>query len=499
MIAPWLFDNPILIKHLRSRLRRTHVTSLVLVVVIICGCLLWAGFQGGNFLQQGGLFVTYFALQGLALHLSGMSQVASSIGQVNDSGVLDFHRISPLPPSTTALGFVLGAPIREYLVALLIVPFSLFAAVAGKPGFFGFVATGLVLLSTTWLFHLLAMTAGLLAPRGKTRGTNTGLTLLVVFCSLSSPNVVQGIPIPGLLTAGPTVMEALDWNNLRGLAGGNWPKFFGIELPLWVQSLIYQWPLIVFLSIPVVRRMRSAEASLYSKRTAVAFLGTISLLNMGGIVGNNNVKAEWVIPSLLYLNWVTAMVITMAITPQSGMFQNHLRRSHRHNLSRPPLWADESSNHAAVLLLAGLTYVMVQCVESFVPKAPGAAQNRDFLIPTITAVSTIIYFGFAAQFFAIRSGRQGKIMLFMFLFFVWLLPLILGALCAGPFGANVGNTVASVSPVMGIATHSPIALGTSCGLALLFGAALHREESRLWSKLHQNATVPTAEPESAWS
>src|SRR5205823_5777021 len=147
----------------------------------------------------------------------------------------------------------------------------------------GFITTGLVLLSTTWLFHLVALTAGLLAPRGKTRGTNTALTLFIVFCSLTSSNVAQGIPIPGLLTSGPTVMEAMGWNNRPGM-----PTFFGIDLPLWFQSLIYQWPLIVFLAIPVVRRMRSAEATLYSKRTAVAFLGTISVLNMGGIVGNNN-------------------------------------------------------------------------------------------------------------------------------------------------------------------------------------------------------------------
>ena len=120
MIAPWLFDNPILIKHLRSRLRRTQATSLALVVLVVCVCLLWAGFQGLG-MKDGGLFVAFFSLQGLALHLAGMSQVASSIGQVNDSGVLDFHRISPLPPTTTALGFVLGAPIREYFVALLIV------------------------------------------------------------------------------------------------------------------------------------------------------------------------------------------------------------------------------------------------------------------------------------------------------------------------------------------------------------------------------------------
>ncbi len=500
MIAPWLFDNPILIKHIRSRLRRAQAMSLALVVVVICLCLLWAAFQGrGEFLKTGNLFVTFFCLQGLALHLIGMGQVSSSIGQVNDSGVLDFHRISPLSPTTTTLGFLLGAPIREYFAALLVVPFSLFAATVGKPGFFGFVATGLVLLSATLLFHLLALTAGLLAPRGKTRGTNIGLTMIVIFCSMSYANVAQGIPIPGLLSAFPSVLEALNWNDPRALAIANWPTFFGLELPLCVQSLIYQWPLIVFLAIPVVRRMRSAEAALYSKSTAVAFLATISLLNMGGIIGHKNLKPEWVIPSLLYLNLFTSLFITLAITPSLSTFHNHLRRAHKHKLSRPSVWTDESSNRAAVLLLAVLTFALVQCVELFVPKAPGAVPaGGDFLIPTITAVATIAYFGFAAQYFAIRLGPKGKIALTMFLFFVWLVPLILGALCSATLGGDAGKMVAAVSPVWGIASHSPVALGTSCVLTVLFGICLLREEARLWASIHSEATTPLTEAESAW-
>jgi hypothetical protein len=123
---------------------------------------------------------------------------------------------------------------------------------------------------------------------------------------------------------------------------------------------------------------------------------------------------------------------------------------------------------------------------------------RDFLVPTMTAVATIAYFGFAAQLFAIRMGRQAKTTLFGFLCFVWLMPLMLGGLCAATIGADVGNTIAAVSPVWGIATHSPIALGASCGLAVLFGRALLREETRLWSKVKNKGTTAVAEPESVW-
>ena len=40
------------------------------------------------------------------------------------SGILDFHRVSPLTPTELTLGFFFGAPIREYLLFAATLPFS---------------------------------------------------------------------------------------------------------------------------------------------------------------------------------------------------------------------------------------------------------------------------------------------------------------------------------------------------------------------------------------
>ena len=486
-----LFDNPILVKHLRSRLRRPQITYLLLVVLVVCGFVMWAGFAGMGF-ELGVPFVLFFLVQGCALHLVGTSQVASSIGQVNDSGILDFHRISPLPPTTTALGFVLGAPIREYLVAFVALPFALCSALLGKPGIMGFLTTTLVLLTTTWLFHLLAMTAGLLAPRGKTRGTNMGLGFLVVVAFFSSSWVQFGLPIPGMLTAGPALFEALaDPQWMLGRA--NWPTFFGIAMPLWTQTLCYQLPLIVFLAIPVVRRMRSSEAALYSKGTAVMFLVVISVLNIGGIVGHKNIQAGWIIPSLLYLNATFAMLLIGAITPEQGAFLNHLRGANKLRLTRPSLWADESSNRSAVIALCGVTYAMVQSVHSLAFAAAGGQGPLDYLTPTGIALATIAYVGFAAQYLRIRMGKKGKGALFVTLFFLWIMPLMAAAVCSLSLGPDVARMVVSVSPFYGIAAGSIASLILSCLLAILYYGLLVREETRAWVKVKDAAMLKDIE------
>ena len=45
-------------------------------------------------------------LQGAVLLLNGPMQVVSSVGEANQSGILDFHRASPRPPTDQALGFL---------------------------------------------------------------------------------------------------------------------------------------------------------------------------------------------------------------------------------------------------------------------------------------------------------------------------------------------------------------------------------------------------------
>ena len=467
-----LADNPVLIKHIRIRLRRPQAIYLGIVVLSLCLCVMWAGWKL-NGLDNGTVFSILVWSMGGVLQLVGTSQVTSSISQTNETGILDFHRIAPLPPHTTALGFVLGGPVREYLIAGMIFPFALFCALAGEPGLSGFAAISIVMLSTTLLFHMLAMNAGLLAKRGKTRGRSMGLAFLLVMASFSTGTVLAGLPIPGLLTVGPTYIEAMGGNRLLN---ATLPTFFGLKLPLFVQSLIYQIPLIVFLSIPIVRRMRSAQASLYSKPAAIGCLAAISVLNLGGIVKHPQLEATTFVPMLLYFSVIVSILLTLAVTPSRSRYLNLVRRSKKLNMLKPSLWQDDSSSRAVLFIFGSFVWATVQLADTFIA---GKAIGQDFLVMTGTAVCVVIYFGSALQFFALKFGHRSRPVLMLFLFLFWLMPLAIAALALSTNHPELAPLIAAMSPIFGIGSGSIPGLIAAVVLGAIFFSLSVREELRI--------------------
>ncbi len=87
-------DNPILVKHLRSRLRKQAVFSSLVVVVLLNLCLVSAGYQLGWY-QSGTVALWLLAMQVTILSILGAGQVNASVGGARISGILDFHRVSP--------------------------------------------------------------------------------------------------------------------------------------------------------------------------------------------------------------------------------------------------------------------------------------------------------------------------------------------------------------------------------------------------------------------
>lgn len=474
-----LTDNPILMRHVRSRLRAPQGTYLIIAVFLLAACLLWAGHSMGA-LNGWSIFLLYYVIQIFVLHFAGTTQVAASISQTNDSGILDFHRVAPLTPTATTMGFVLGAPIREYLVAVVFLPFALFCAIIGQPGLGGYLTSTVVLISTTLLFHSLAMTTGLAVAPGKTRGAAMSVALLLVMAYFTTPLVFeQQIPIPGMLTAGPALAEAV------GVPGGP-PTFFGLALPVFVQSLIYQVPLTTFLMLAAVRRMRSAQAPMYSKTMAVAFLVTVSVLNLGGTVGHRDVDPELIIPIMLYVNCMVSICVTLAITPSLGTYRNCVRRSRKHNMHRPPLWSDGSSNRAVVLAFASVTLAMVQIVKSTV----AAKMDPRFWPQVGTTLFVISYFGSATQFFSLKFPRRWKPVLSLFLFLFWLLPPLVGALVGATFGDDdMAEIIASLSPLWGIGMGTIAGLIWSFVLAGIFYGLMIKEERRCEGELRDASLV----------
>ena len=90
LLRDWL-DNPIFIKHVRSRLRWQHFGASMTVVLVLCICIAWGGYQLDGF-ANGGAFGVLLGLQAVVLVVMGASQVGSSVGAARAS------RHSRLPP-----------------------------------------------------------------------------------------------------------------------------------------------------------------------------------------------------------------------------------------------------------------------------------------------------------------------------------------------------------------------------------------------------------------
>src|ERR1700724_978093 len=128
-----LADNPLFIKHVRSRLRRSTILPSVVVVSFFSMCIIFL--DRSIWKENIGIGShLFFWLQVILLMLMGGSQVASSVAHVKETGILDFHRITPVPASVQVVGFLLGAPIREWLLFAVTLPFALVCAILGPWG-----------------------------------------------------------------------------------------------------------------------------------------------------------------------------------------------------------------------------------------------------------------------------------------------------------------------------------------------------------------------------
>jgi hypothetical protein len=167
-----LANNPLFVKHVRSRLRRSAVLPGIIIVVFLSLCIVWVNSQakGPNDPHPTVGSMIFFWLQGFILVLLGGSQVAAAIAQMKDSGIIDFHRITPLPAPVQTIGIMVGAPIRELILYAVTLPFATYLALDGGIGITNFCKLLLVQLCGALMYYGLALITGLTG--GKARGAS---------------------------------------------------------------------------------------------------------------------------------------------------------------------------------------------------------------------------------------------------------------------------------------------------------------------------------------
>ncbi len=451
----WL-DNPILVKHVRSRLRRQPVVSSLVVIQTLCLCVLWAGFQLNIFIT-GGAFELLVLLQAIILIVMGSSQVSSAVNGARATGVLDFHRVSPLSPTELTLGFFFGAPIREYILFASTLPYAAICLAVGAPTFRGLVQMVILLLTTAWILQGLALLNALIAkPRANTRGA-VGLVIFFLVMYINALRMGRFGPSAALLDG-----------DLRS-------SFFGFSLPWLVVVLFFEAPLLFFIFIAASRKMESERLHPFTKPQASAALAILGFLTLGAIWRQGGYDLLEV--GALYVLVIVAILLTITVTPSRAEYHKGLWRARKQGRTHLPWWNDLALNRVAVYLACFLVLASANMAWSQAGKEQFAYNSMApaFPLATATGVLVVAYFGLAMQFFLLRFGARGTTYFCLFLFVAWLVPLVAGtilAMATAPMVNEAGSqALLSLSPVVGIGMIASAARTGSMTAATIVQAA----------------------------
>ena len=432
-LREWL-DNPILIKHMRSRLRPQAFLSALVVVVVLCLCIAYAGYELEMF-TSGGAAGWLLCLQIIILVIMGSSQVNGSVNGARASGILDFHRVTPMTPTELTFGFFFGAPIREYLLFASTLPFLLICMAFGVPSVRAAIQLMIVLVTTAWCFQGLALLNGLISKSKTATGNVIGVIIILMFLFI---NMIMGGR----------------WFSINLAEGDQRMSFYGLSLPWVPVILLYQLPFLFFILLACCRKMQSARLHPLSKPQAIIAMVTFAVLVLGGIWRQEEYDILEIVA--LYLLVIPAILLTLMVTPNQAEYYKGLWRAQKQGRNRLPWWDDLSINGVSLALIAGIVLAAGTVAWSF----PGVTVTRygrpsgSLPLALANAVLVVAYFGMAFQYFQLRFAGRGKTYFGLFLFLTWALPMVAGTIQAWATGpmrtSEAGYPFFALSPIAGI-------------------------------------------------
>lgn len=296
MVPFWkIWANPIVRRYARSRLRPVSLGGVLLVFVLIAAFIFFSIRQGA--MGQGQLelmdaarlpIVPLLVLQGLILFMLGTGQVAGAMTAEADEGVLDYQRLAPMTPLTKVVGYLFGLPIREWVIFAATMPFSIFSMWQGKVPLGVFLEIYSVFIVAGVLYHLTGLLAGTVMKNR--RWAFLGSMGLVFMLYTVLPQVAKfGLVYFKYFTILPVVEESFAYfvprsgqmviQTMQELVPT--ARFFGLNFPQVVFTLISQGILILAMSTMLWRRWRRNESHLLGKVGAVGLFAWVQLVILG--------------------------------------------------------------------------------------------------------------------------------------------------------------------------------------------------------------------------
>ena len=406
----WLIsDNPMLWRFFRSKLRRRQLIPGILTMVTLGVAAAWAG-REFNWISGGQSINMLIGLQAVLLLFIGSTQIGQQAGKARTSGMLDFHRISPLPPLNLALGFLLGAPILQYVLAGVILPFAIFCAYGSPIGVSGYLLILIPLLLGVWIANAMTLLNTLI---GKAGGGAARSIIVAVFLFYA-----VGGGIGGLV------------GFRSNFFAGELPKlqFFGVPLPALVLIMGYQIAILCFFLVGTVRKMISDRTHAYSKSQAIGFLSLLGVLGLGGcwtLVG-----FDYLALIVLYAMIIAAIILLITITPDLAGYLKGLEFAERHGRRRPTWRSDAGLNRMSVGIMGVIVLVVSTVAWNQIESRTVIRDTTAYSLTIAIGVFVVAYFGLGLQWFLLVSRKGGTTMFALFLMVVWIGPIVTGSIMA---------------------------------------------------------------------
>ena len=290
-----IWANPIVRRYARSRLRPVGLGVWLLLAVLITGFIFFAARAGA--LHRGNMELIDAArmplpwllgIQGFILFILATGQVAGGMTGEADEGVIDYQRLAPMTPLAKVVGYLFGLPIREWVMFAATLPFTIFSMWQGEVPLricLQLYAVGIV---AAILYHLTGLLAGTVM-KNRRWAFLSSMGLVFLLYTVIPQAAKFGLVFFKYVTVYPVVEECVahliprkagalveTYQSLVPSA-----RFFGLNFPQVVFTLISQGVLIIAMVTMLWRRWRRSESHLLGKIGAVGLFGWIQLVLLG--------------------------------------------------------------------------------------------------------------------------------------------------------------------------------------------------------------------------
>ena len=389
-------------------------------------------------------FLPMLIAQGIILLFVGIGSVAGQLGEEKESGLLDYHRMTPMSPAAKIIGYLFGLPCREYLLFLLTVPFSFIATVFGKLPIGKVLLLYAILICLTITYHLTAMVAGMLAKRPRRASWFARVMVLMLYIFLPAASQA-GLHIFGHITIIPTLFslfkeELKDSSMFRDEDFAEiWEtvSFYYWDLPPALFSFVILGLMMTMFTFILLRKWKKDTYHPFTKKFSIGVFLIVQFLVVGsfvpilaadkGLPNFRYVSSDHVLAIVNYVHLLISLGICILllhiITPFQHTLKNGLRRAKKSNLKKIPFNWDASSSFPSALVylaivLLGYVYLL-QVGRKHMDLDAELLTTARMVLPLCLFTVMILY---------IQSTRTiwQSAGFFGFLGLFWLVPLLCG-------------------------------------------------------------------------